>query len=85
MSTAYLQPEISITVMLTDVCYISGPKQHLNCHLVHAEGHHVSGQYGITHEAKKRNKIWGVGPFVLSSNEARPHLQADIITQEEGY
>ena len=33
-------------------------------------------------KAKKLSETSGVGRFILSSNEARPHLLADIITLE---
>ena len=36
----------------------------------------------VYHEAKKLSEILGVGPFIFSSNEARPHLLDDIITRE---
>ena len=36
----------------------------------------------VYHEAKKLSKTWGVGPFIFSSNEARPQLLSYIITLE---
>ena len=36
----------------------------------------------VYHKAKKLSETRGLGPFILSSNEARPHLLADIITLE---